>query len=561
MNKKLLLSLLLGSVAIGASAETVAWVNIGSTGLRNNIYVRGEYSELRYMTIEFHTDSVDNYMVDPATDFEAKLNDEPVTVIPLDKSEFGYKRCMFLLDNYVQGENKMSIKTRIRYINLNFPDEIRYTSKSVSTTNYIMNVNKYTTPESADAFKESFIPNHEELIEYPLGNPPGEYDYLHGDYAIHFQTYEMFYRDITTPTTPHVIDEDGNIVCNCTNKINRTSEFRDENMSFHVTINTPITTPGKYYIIFPTKGNFRFYNPVGKYYNAYHFSDFKIGPYIVTGNAEGDLPTTPAKIEWTSGSKFESDHLPDSLSLTITNATSIGVHKNAENSYNTTLSADENQTNISVIATSGENKANIALPAGWYIGEGEYTLTINNPADIFEAMAADGTRIEFSNDEPISTTFTVADPELPEALDFYVRSADATAYEIADDETVNVRLMHGDQALGLRIFVKWTPEASSSHITTKAAEGFSEHDGDMEISSPGQLEYYTTRGSVTSPVKTISFTRADDTNTGIDTPEILNIPLEEGLYNLSGIRVSRTPGPGLYIRRNTDGTTRKVIVR
>ena len=69
MNKKLLLSLLLGSAAIGASAETVAWVNIGNTGLRNNIYVRGEYSELRYMTIEFHPDSVYNYMVDPATDF------------------------------------------------------------------------------------------------------------------------------------------------------------------------------------------------------------------------------------------------------------------------------------------------------------------------------------------------------------------------------------------------------------------------------------------------------------------------------------------------------------
>ncbi|MDE6801975.1 MAG: hypothetical protein K2J06_04325, partial [Muribaculaceae bacterium] len=115
----------------------------------------------------------------------------------------------------------------------------------------------------------------------------------------------------------------------------------------------------------------------------------------------------------------------------------------------------------------------------------------------------------------------------------------------------------------LKIFVKWTPEGSSSHIAAKAAEGFSEHDGDMEISSPGELEYYTTRGSVTSPVKTISFTRAnaDDTNTGIDTPEILNIPLEEGLYNLSGIRVSQTPSPGLYIRRNTDGTTRKVIVR
>ncbi|MDE5607754.1 MAG: hypothetical protein K2I64_02335 [Muribaculaceae bacterium] len=563
MNKKLLLSLLLGSAAIAASAESVSWVGLGTSCLRCNLCSKGEYSQLNRIVIKMHPDSIDCYITDP-TAFEAKLNDKPITPISVNQDENGYaKEFVFFLGELAEGTNKFTYKRRVPYINKK--DEtgtIRYTQTSTGLNSITIYPAKYTTIESADAIRDDGFSSHEEVITYPFGNPPGEYDYLLGDYAIDLSSrYNVFYRDIEDLIKPCVIDAEGNIIQYCTNKLPRTSDYRDPNVQFHINISKAITTPGEYWLVFPSEGDFRFLMLSGASNNLHHFSNFKIGPYIVREKSEEVAPVAP-EVEWISPSTFTCDHLPDTIFMNISNAAHIGKYTSAQTgSYETTLTHDGVSVNVSSILTISDNGVAFALPKNWYNGVGEYTISVNAPANIFEGFAAGGKQIAFSNDEPISTTFTVADPELPEALDFYVRSAGASTYEIADDETVNVRLMHGDQALGLKIFVKWTPEASSSHIAAKAAEGFSEHDGDMEISSPGQLEYYTTRGNVTSPVKTISFTRADDTNTGIDTPEILNIPLEEGLYNLSGIRVSRTPTPGLYIRRNIDGTTRKVIVR
>ncbi len=516
------------------------------------------------MTIEITADSIDNYMVDPVTDFEAKLNGNPVTVIPLDRSEFGYKRCMLLLDSYVEGENSVTIQDRIRYVNKNNPDVVKYTVASRSTRTYKMNVNKYTTIESADAIKESFIPPHEEIVRYPLGNGPGEYSCLHGDYAIDLDTYDLFFRELTSPIKPYVIDENDNLICYCTNKIDRTGVLRDTSTKFQVSIDTPITAPGTYYIIFPTAGNFRFFHPTGKYYNAYHFGNFKIGPYVVTGLGNEELPEVAAEVKWQSPLEFQTDHLPDTISLQITNAATTGIHKNSANSYSTTISCGDNQTAVTSMFASDGDRINIVLPAGWYTGAGEYTLSLSSPSEIIEALADDGARLVFAEGQTVETAFTVSVPELPESLDFYVRSAGATAYEIADGETVNVRLMHADQSLGMKIFVRWTPEEAAAPIRAKAAAEFAEHDGDVEISTPGRLEYYSTRGGVTSPVKAINFTLAagdDDTTTGVDTPEILSIPLEEGLYDLRGVLVGEHPAAGLYIRRLSDGTARKVIVR
>ncbi len=563
MNKKLLLSLLFGCAAIGATAETTAWGYLGTSILRTNIFGKGEYESFERVIVKMHPDSIGCYITD-ASAFNAEYNGEPIAPIPLFKDENGYAReFMFVIENFNEGENILRFQRRLPYINKNSENlETRYTATTSSIHTIRFRVTEHTTLESADAIKDAALASHKEVITYPWGNEPGEYDYLLGDYGFSLNNrYNRYYREVDDQIKPYVIDADGNTVAYCANKINRSNVYLDEDVTFHITINSPITTPGEYWIVYPSAGNYRYYT--GTSNNLHHFSNFKIGPYIVKESSDNIPEADEPEIEWLSPSEFTSDFLPDSIYFNVSNAAVIGRHTNGKSVdvYGIHITYQGQDLNIGSIMTSGKNGIAVALPAGWYRGAGEYTLSITRPADILEAMSIDGSRMKFSEDEPIETTFTVADPTLPESLDFYVRSACATSYEIAEDETVNVRLMHPDQNLGMKIYVKWTGEQPSQQIMAKGAEEFQEHDGDLEVSSPGRLDYYTSRGGVTSPVKTINFIRTDDTTTGVETLELLSIPTEEGLYNLSGIRVGENPQPGLYIRRLSDGTARKVIVR
>ena len=168
--------------------------------------------------------------------------------------------------------------------------------------------------------------------------------------------------------------------------------------------------------------------------------------------------------------------------------------------------------------------------------------------------------MDFS-DINLELNFTVNAPTLPGSLDFYVRSDEPSYYEIGRDETLNVRLMHADQALGMKIYVRWTPVLLSRAAVADDEDGFVEHQGDLTISSAGRLDYYTTRGDVTSEVKSIQFVGSDDVSTGVDTARFYAIPVQEGIYDLKGIRVENASSPGLYIQRFSDGSVQKIIVR
>ena len=446
-----------------AKAQTTTWNGVNAW-LRLNVFTRGEYPQLNNITIKMHPDSIDCYFTDIKA-FNSKLNGEDVTPITYYKDENGYvKEFYFPLENLVKGENKFTYKRQVPYINKSDETQQIRLSHSTSTTYYIyINITPYTTFASADAISEEGLESHSKIVTYPFGNEPGEYNYLLGEYAFNLNNrYNRYNRDLDEQIRPYVMDGDGNFVAFCTNRIDRSQTYKDSDVTFHVGIDQPITTPGEYWIVYPSSGIYRYLTSAGSN-NFLHFSNFKIGPYIIKERTTGTPLSVEAQYEWLDEPTFSSDHLPDSLHLMITNAKTLGCHKTrpAQNTFKTIISFSDIDLPVANIATSGLQTFAIALPNGWYQGTGEYKLTIDSPADIFEGFAADGAPIAFSNDEPLSTTFTVSDPELPEALDFYVRSAGATDYEIADGESVNVRLMHGDQALGLKIFVRWTPETVS----------------------------------------------------------------------------------------------------
>lgn len=551
-------------------AETTTWRNVGSTPIRMSVFDRGEYTSLDRIIIKMDPNLDDCYFVDPA-DFNATLNGNLLeTPIALYKDDKGHaKQFIYIIDESKlrnEGEeNIFRINQRVKYINKNNPEEILFTATSnTSVVNIRFKITPYSTLESASSWTAPGK-NHNELVTYLYDKPAGEdhtYDYLLGDFGFSLNNiYTGFWREIDTQIKPYVIDKAGNFITKCTDNSGRSSLYSDTDVTFKVIINQAITEPGEYYIVYPTAGVFRFRQTT--YNDCNHYANFKIGPYIVRESTGETTPAIRAQTEWLSPGEFVSDQLPDSIYLKITNASVIARRNNgaSTNYYQTHVTYNNNDSYVSSIIAH-DNIYAIALPSGWYKGVGQYTLTITKPADIFDAMSADSTPIEFSNDEPLQMTFTVNAPSLPEAVDFYVRPRETSTYALAEGETVNVRLMHADQALGLKIFVKWTPDANASEVMAKAPADFVEHNEDVEISSPGTLQYYSTRGGTTSATKTISIVRSNDVSTGLKAPEIMNnIPSEEGIYNLSGVRVSDTPAPGIYIRRLSDGTARKVIVR
>ena len=563
--KRRILSFIVAVAAIQCvNADTVSWANVGTSCFRTNTYGKGEYPNLTRIVMMMHPDSVNCYVTNPE-DFKATLNGESVTPVLLNKDSDGNaKEFHFMLTNIREGDNIFSYQRRVRYVNnVDAPGETRYTLSKSETANITIKISPITTLESADQIKDAAFSSHSEIIRYLNDRGPGEYDFLLGRYGFDLnERYNRFYRDLQTPITPYVVDEDGRVVEYCTN-LKATNLYQDEDVSFSVSIDKPVTKPGKYWIVFPTSGNFRYLMASGSSNNSHHFSNIKIGPYIVREKSEGSEPATAVPVVvWDSPEVFTSDHRPDSIYLRVTNAGTLSCHNNGEatNSYGTTVSHNDNPVVVTKMVSNGSDAVSIPLPAGWYTGEGDYTLSIADPSKIFEAYTPDGDMMDFS-DINLELNFTVNAPTLPGSLDFYVRSDEPSYYAIGRDETLNVRLMHADQALGMKIYVRWTPVLLSRAAVADDEDGFVEHQGDVTISSAGRLDYYTTRGDVMSEVKSIQFVGSDDVSTGVDTARFYAIPVQEGIYDLKGIRVENASSPGLYIQRFSDGSVQKIIVR
>ena len=569
MNKKFFIQTLL---AVGlllsptANAETVSGVNIGSSMFRTKIFTLGEYSSLPYVIINFREDYPGCFIQD-VSDFKATVDGVSIQAVPLDTDENGYARTvMFVLpgSKTIGQLSTLRFSYRVKYIDKNQEtDEQLYTYPTDTYHNIRYQIADYSTFESIEKIQmSSQLPVSESII-YPFDNPPGEYDYLLGDYAIDFQnSFSKFLKEMNYTQQAFVINEAGETVQTCTINNSRTGIYDDPDVSFSLRINQAITTPGKYWIVFPTKGAFRYHvdSSNGGYYNCYHIENLKVGPYIVRENSSAELPAVAADVNWLNDKLVSSDMLPDTISGCLTNAEQLGAHANQLSSYDSYIVFGSDSTAVSKIVMSDGNRFNAPLPDSWYKGPGNYRLVIKSPNDIFESITPDGQLIRFPENEELTFDFSVADPQLPEALDLYMRSASAATYEIGEGESLALRLMHSDQALGMKIFVKWTGDEPMHSDAATDSDGFAEHLGDLEISSPGRLDYYTVRGASTSSVKTISFVAKP--TAGVESPEIVSaIPAEEGLYDLRGIRVAANPPVGIYIRRLADGTTRKVIVR
>ena len=562
MHKSFLLSIFLAAGSLSSMAEGFASVNIGNTtGLWRDI-LEGEYSRVAELKICFSNIYQNCYFTD-YSQFTVTLNGTRLDPVASECDENGLPHALiFPLSQAKQGENTYTYTVNAQYVNKDEEDfqekTVTYNEKEVNFT-----LTDYSTFESADRFVRSDLPHHTEKTKFQFNNPPGEYNVLLGDYGFDFSDiYTQFYPSPNNRKfRPYVINNDGKLVCYCTEKINRDLIARDDNTSFHVSIDEPITAPGSYWIIFISEGDYRYYDTKNGYYNIRHLAKMKLGPYVVTGNVDGENPPTAAPVmtEWHKET-FESDALPLTLTGGIENASAITCRQATASNYSTNIVYGDTSTPVKEITISDTNKFSLSLPDNWYKGPGEYKAVITAPNDIFNAITNDGKIIRFADDQQIEMPFSVNEPTLPESLDFYVRSASSLNYEIADGETINVRLMHDDQALGMKIFVKWTGEQSTLRTMDTDSNGYLEHTEDIEIASPGRLEYYTTRGNSTSPVKTIIFT--PKATSAVESPEYVNsVPAEEGLYDLRGIRVNGIPLAGIYIRRNADGTTRKVIIR
>lgn len=558
MKHKLLLSLFLAvTCTLMSWAEGFVKVNIGSLPLQRDI-MEGEYTTIECVNIYFQSDYVNCYFTDWSKVIPT-INSEAVDVIALKKDENGYAHQLRIPINVLNEEmSSLRVPLNLKYIN---KDEENPEEKSInSSTTIRFRYTEYSTPESADDFVREGLLRHVDNIKYPYNNPPGEYDALLGDYAIDLNSiYTHFYPNAKNSMyRPYVMNDEGKIIAYCTDCINRNYLANDNEVSFHVSIDKAITEPGTYWIVFVSDGDYRFYDSVGGYHNVRHLARMKVGPYIVKEHPNGELPTSEAQLtEWTAET-FESDMLPTEVTGCLENAATLACHKNDASNYSTFVVYGTDSVAVTSLAVSDRNHFTAMLPSKWYKGVGDYKVVVTKPNDIFDALTSDGQRIVF--DEEISMPFTVKNPALPESLDFYVKSASGESYEIGEGETVSVRMMHENQALGMKIYVKWTGDEPMQSVMATDANGFAEHTGDVEISSPGRLEYYTTRGGVKSAVKAVSFVAKP--TAAIDSPEIISsIPTEEGLYDLRGVRVSGNPQTGIYIRRLSDGTARKVIVR
>lgn len=565
MKSKLILALLLfGAGLLPISGETVSTVNIGSSMLKTNFFTRGTYSSFPFMEVYINPAYPNCYFSD-LSDFNATYDGKAIEATPVCPDADGLcTKIMFILNETNPGKHTLNFDTRVKYVDKNNPSEDElYTNATNSRHGVQIWISEYTTIESLTQMQIPGQTPVAEVTSYLFDNPPGEYDYLFGDYAIRFSyPFTGFCREIGNISAPVVIDENGNVVEVCDNMINRQTVFTDHDATFHVKLNRPITTPGKYWIVYPMHGALKYFveSSTGGYNNLYHVMDLKDGPYVVKGLDDASVAPEPAQLEWMNDCSIALDLVPDTLRLRVANASQLGCHKNDAGNYGAYLVNGTDSVSVTGLNIVDGNVVCFPVPASWSGELGDYRLVVKTPDAVLKGFTSAGHPISFSEADEISFDFSVVTPQLPETVDLYVRSSSAEQYEIGEDEAVSLRLMHTDQNIGMKIFVRWTGEPAEFAKMSEDEDGFTEHNSDVEITSPGRLEYYTTRGTTRSDVKTITFV-AKPTSAVNEMEYIKHIPGEEGLYDLRGTRIPSNPTAGIYIRRFPDGTIRKVIVR
>ncbi|MDE5608347.1 MAG: hypothetical protein K2I64_05385 [Muribaculaceae bacterium] len=344
-------------------------------------------------------------------------------------------------------------------------------------------------------------------------------------------------------------------------------EFSRDDLDLTLDFAGKFSAPGDYYLQYPTHGVIAcmYLNSSGVLNNqSRHISNIMVGPITVSG---GSPDTGVMRLDWQTPSTFYLDDVPDMISLRSLNATNILLN-DADAKVHVTLT--DNTTGETVEADVAPvitgNSVGFPVSPSIFSHKGTYNFTSRIDQKIF-GINDQCFVLNLPKEYSVSRTFTVVEPSHPDNLNVYLKSSSAQNIEIEEDEAITLRLAHESQAGGMKIFVRWTPETDtpySVYSTASDEDGFAEHTGDMTISGPGMLEYYTRISNSDSDIKTInvslkSQTEPSDPSTGVD--EVAeNLPDGDSTwYDLKGRRVEN-PSNGIFIRRHANGRSEKMLI-
>ncbi len=407
------------------------------------------------------------------------------------------------------------------------------------------------------------------VLEYPVKSTmPGEHTFLYGTYEFrmigqngnsdpgHNSCYfAKYHQDNEAPVEGKLIDESGDSIAPLV--------FTYHENVLALTLNEKITAPGEYYMIAPTNGYFDYSNSG---LGGHHISYQKFGPYNIV--EEGDASEMQSAV-FAYGQTIYNDNLSAGIGLTVTNAAALSLNPGASNNVNVKITSNHNATGVTAevpIAVRG-NEVVFLIPEELIKTPDNYFLNITSDLNtVLSGITSDHQLMDFTKKYAAATySFTVLQPQSHEDEVGYYVKGEPMGYELAEDETALVRLQLPDSADGCRIYYRWTP-ADTGTLTTNAdaADGFAEHTGDIKISGPGTLDYYTRVSNTSSPIRSINFTvKNDDTS---EVVEINGVRPDDGegepvYYDLAGRRRHDVSLPGIYIRSYRNGASDKVLVR
>ena len=469
--------------------------------------------------------------------------------------------------------------SKLKYTSVSNPEEV-----AAATDFYANCVDTYTlTFTISSTYTTAYD------AKYPdLSSQPGECDMIGGSYAL------MMVNPIAglthdylsyTPDSRAAIDNIGWVEDESGNKITDAG-FSYSGITLTLTPKKAITTPGTYYLIYPTDGCLEYYSTTtGAMAGRNHISHLKVGPYKVTESALSS--TIPAHLSPVANPTYYTDALPQAITVNVRNAANL-ESADGNDEHSTSLSIQYTNTAGQIVSdftsypttyTLDATNIIISFPEDALKGAGRYTMRwTNNTGNALNGYTATRQKLDLTRGSTFSTSLVVAEPNpAVEDVSLYCKSDNAEELEIGEGEILNVRLNHKSTAVN--IYYRWTPDnAPASTISGQApmdesGDGFTVNSGDITISTPGKLEYYTLHSQTSSEIKTINFVAKPTSavsevtadNVSDATSSLTNaLP---GLYSLSGSRLSSDPentaamGAGLYIKVTPDGKATKIIIR
>ncbi len=404
-----------------------------------------------------------------------------------------------------------------------------------------------------------------------LDRSTNQVQFIGGDYTMTLYAYQdnLAWRDYTkyTPDSENDSQEGFLLRKKSDDSFEKcyTCPYKFNDLDFTLHIPEIIRTPGEYYLQYPIGGviNYQYANNGIISTGGYHIANVLAGPFIISDEQMPDDKYATARMSWVTPASIYSDAVPEVFTLCAVNATNLfSIEGGRKCLVNIVNSATNSSRDFEVDPEVSDNNLILRTDNSWMSDPGKYVVKVTINGAVHGINQHDFL-LSIPENQSYTRTFTIIDPVQPENLDLYVKRESSEAYELKKDESVVIRLVHPDQARGLKIFTRWTPSTFENHahiVAEKENDGFSEHTGNIEISGPGVLEYYTRLSNTDSDIKAIhvSVKNDSDVNTGIQEIRETDDDGSFEWYDLKGNRILN-PGSGVFIRRNSDGRAIKVL--